>query len=156
MGDQFRTLGIGGSGRMGAEGDQTVIPVTKNFVTTLRSLVEHLNRKGVLGLAIDSPRGPVYTTELMGRTVSLTAWAPKLIRNHAAASFWCLSTWRGDRIAVELERLPDPRENESDEDWSRRWFDAYIERLARVWSSDPANIAFKERSSVAGDAAPAA
>jgi predicted Zn-dependent protease len=135
-------------GRAGGDGaadsqDEKIIPITENMYRSIRSLVEHLESGGVLGTACDFPIGKAYTTNFLGLDVKLPAFVPKLVRHHAGASFSMQSLWHDDHVVVELEPLPTPVDGESDDAWTRRWFDAYLDHLERVFRGDPRNINLK-------------
>lgn len=136
----FVTVGFAGSERVVDDGRDRRITITSNRIATTRAVINSLNAGDLVAWSVDSPVGATVTIDLLGHPLRLVAVAPKLSRRYASASFWCQALWRGDRIVIELERLPDPVENESDADWTTRWYRAYLSCLERVVRGDPRNL----------------
>ena len=68
---------------------------------------------------------------------------PRLIWKLKTRSMWWHTLWKDDRIALELEMLPDPEDGEPLEPWCRRWIDAYLTHVARIMQSDPRNLTLR-------------
>ena len=120
---------------------KTYISVKPDPVATLRPLVEKLRSGGRIAIMGDSPLAwQSYAVAFLGRQVELPAIVPRLIQSCGAASFWCCPLWRDGRIALEFERLPDPMQGEPRDEWSQRWFAAYLDRLERVMRGRPENL----------------
>ncbi len=136
----FTTVGFAGTERVVERRRERRITITSNRVATARAVRNALIEGDVVAWTVDSPVGETVTFELLGRPMRFVAAPPKFIARYASASFWCQSLWRGDRIVFEIERLPDPVAGESDEDWTRRWYGAYLNRLEQVVRGDPRNL----------------
>lgn len=118
-----------------------LIPITSNSTHTARAIISEIRNGVTVGLAADNPLTRFYISfEFLGRHIEVPAYVPKIIRMRDAASFWCFPRWQNGRIVVELDRLPDPLEEESHVDWCGRWFRAYLARLERAMRSRPENL----------------
>jgi tetratricopeptide (TPR) repeat protein len=136
----FTSVGFAGTERVVEHRRERRITITANRVATARAVRNALIAGDVIAWTMDSPVGETVTFELLGRPMRFVAAPPKFIARYASASFWCQTLWRGDRIVIEIERLPDYVAGESDEDWTRRWYGAYLNRLERVVRGDPRNL----------------
>ncbi len=137
----FRTLGAAGREQIDWLDAPTLIPVTHNPFASVREAVSLLRSGSMIGILEDSPWGQeAFAVEHLGRSIALSSFAPKLARRHGAASFWCAPLWKGERIIIELERLPDPAAEEPEQAWFQRWCVAYLARLERLMRGDPRNI----------------
>ena len=145
FGPPFRVLGGAGGGQLDPRAEPIVIPTQKNPIATTREVVSELSRGSIVGVVNDflvadqnSKRSVVVS--FLGRRIVLSTFAPRLIRRSAVPSFWCVPLWRDGRIVIELERLPDPIENEPEDIWISRWNDAFLANLERVMRGHPANL----------------
>ena len=136
-------VGFAGHERALEDEQGQVITVTANRLATTRAIIDQLSAGHSIGWTLDSPIGAGASFDFMGRSVQLIAIAPRLARRHASASFWCQPLWRGDRIVVEIERLPDPVDGEPEADWTARWYGAYLRRLEAVVRGDPRNLVLR-------------
>jgi hypothetical protein len=118
-----------------------LIPVTASPTQTARAVAAEIKKGVTIGLAADDPLVRFYASfEFLGRHIEVPASVPKLIRRHNGASFWYFAMWRNGKVAVELERLPDPREDESHVEWCGRWFRAYLAKLEQAMRGHPENL----------------
>jgi tetratricopeptide (TPR) repeat protein len=136
----FTSVGFAGTERVVERQRERRITITANRVATARGVRNALIAGDVIAWTVDSPVGETVTFDLLGRPMRFVAAPPKFVARYASASFWCQSLWRGDRIVFEIERLPDHVAGESDDDWTRRWYGAYLNRLERVVRGDPRNL----------------
>jgi tetratricopeptide (TPR) repeat protein len=136
----FTSVGFAGTERVIERRQERRITITTNRVATARSVRKALIAGDVIAWTVDSPVGETVTFAFMGQPVRFVAATPKFVARYASASFWCQTLWRGDRIVFELERLPDPVAGECEDDWTRRWYGAYLNRLEQVVRGDPRNL----------------
>ncbi len=139
LGIPFKVMGTADASSADEESD-IVIPLRENMNSTVRDIVEHLEGGGAIGVACDDAIGQTIEMPFLGQQVRLPQFIPKLVRRHAAASFWWQPLWRSEKIIVELEPLPQPSDSESDDAWAERWYEAYLARLAQVYRGDPRNV----------------
>lgn len=135
----FRTMGAAGLDQL--QGGRTVIPLRDSRAATARELIGEV-RKGVLiGMLADraSP-GDRIEADFLGRRVELSSLPARLALRYGCPSWWCQPLWRGERIVIELERLPDPEPQEAEADWIGRWSQAFLARLEPVMRGDPRNL----------------
>jgi autotransporter strand-loop-strand O-heptosyltransferase len=118
-----------------------LIPSVSNYFATARALVNEVRRGTVIGLMADEPsaRG-TFSVAFLGRQIHLPAIVPRLIEAYDLPSFWCCPLWRGERVTLELERLPDPCASEPRTAWSQRWFGAYLDKVERAMRGCPENL----------------
>ena len=134
----FRTIGSPDRGR---PDDETLIPVSPNYISALRALISQIKTEAAIGMMGNSPntRDPL-AMDFLGRRIQLPLLVPKLIQRYGLPSFWCCPLWRNKRIMIELERLPDPTQDEPRHLWSQRWFAAYLKKLEAVMRGRPENL----------------
>jgi lauroyl/myristoyl acyltransferase len=136
----FTSIGFAGSERAHEVERERRIILTTNRFANARALVDRLKAGDAIAWSVDSPVGETVTLEFLGRPLKVLAAAPRYAARYAGSSFWCQSLWRGDRIVIDIERLPDPAAGESDDDWTRRWYSAYLAKLEGVIRGDPRNL----------------
>lgn len=136
----FRAMGaIGLDQLQGAP--PTVIALKDNATATVRELLGEMRKGVLLGMLADSAApGDRVVTDFLGRRVELSSLPARLAQRYGCPSWWCQPLWRGDRIVIELERLPDPDPEEPEADWVQRWCRAYLGRLEPVMRGDPRNL----------------
>jgi lauroyl/myristoyl acyltransferase len=133
----FRPFGATGFGR--AYG--TALMAVPSSIATIRTLVNQIKSGITIGLMADTPMGrDRLAVEFLGRTVELPLLIPKLIQHYGTASFWCCPLWRGKRIVIELDHLPEPAAGEPSGAWCERWFAAYLAKLEAVMRGRPENL----------------
>jgi hypothetical protein len=112
-----------------------------NNPAAIRRLIAEIERGTLIGFAADSPDyGGDFHTEFLGRPIVLSTFVPRIIYKHRTASLWWQALWKGERIAIELERLPDPAKGEKIDAWCRRWCLAYLAKVERVMRGAPENL----------------
>jgi len=112
--------------------------------SSLRKLMAEIAKGTLIGFAAESPdTHHSIALDFLGRRISLSTMVPRLIWKLKTRSMWWHTLWKGDRIALELEMLPDPEDGEALEPWCRRWIDAYLARVARIMQSDPRNLTLR-------------
>lgn len=135
----FRILGGNRVDRLSGERG-TLMPVTTSSSAS-RELIRELRRAAVLAVAADSPIGKDrLEMDFLGRTVAIKSLPARLAQRHDCDTWWYQPLWRGDRIVIELERLPDPEPDEPEQQWAERWARAYLKRVKRVMRGDPRNF----------------
>jgi lauroyl/myristoyl acyltransferase len=120
--------------------DNNRIVVTDNVRASTRNILQPLRNGTVIAWTVDSMVGDTYSVDFLGRELRLNAMAPRIAQRHASASFWCYPHWRGERVAFEIERLPEPRDGEDVDSWAARWYAPYLDKLEQVVRGDPRNI----------------
>jgi hypothetical protein len=136
----FRTLGGAGLRQLNGPGS-TLISVGDSRKAATRELIGELRRGVLLGVLPDTPmRDDRVEVDFLGRRIALSSLPARLASRYRCPTWWCAPLWRGERIVVELERLPDPDPGEPEADWVRRWAGAYLKRLERVMRGDPRNL----------------
>ncbi len=136
----FTSVGFAGSERAAYRECERRMTITANATAAARAVVNGLKGGDAVAWSVDSPVGNTVTFEFLGRPLRWVAAAPKIAARYASASFWCQALWRGERIVFEIERLPDTVADESEADWTRRWYSAYLSRLEQVIRGDPRNL----------------
>ncbi len=112
--------------------------------SSLRKLMAEIAKGTLIGFAAESPdTHQAIALDFLGRRISLSTMVPRLIWKLKTRSMWWHTLWRGGRIALEMEMLPDPQDGEALEPWCRRWIDAYLARVARIMQSDPRNLTLR-------------
>lgn len=141
-GRPFRGFGFGGPDPVTGDGPPMRIAANSaNPGAALRALVEEIQKGTAIGFAQDSPDLDAnLRLDFLGRSITMSTLVPRLIAKHETASVWCQAKWRGKRIAVETERLPDPKPGEAVDDWCRRWCEAYLAKIAAVMRGAPENL----------------
>lgn len=141
-GRAFRGFGFGGPDPVTGDGPPMRIAANSaNPGAALRALVEEIQKGTAIGFAQDSPDLEAnLRLDFLGRSITLSTLVPRLIAKHETASVWCQASWRGKRIAIETERLPDPKPGEPIDDWCRRWCEAYLAKIAAVMRGAPENL----------------
>jgi hypothetical protein len=137
-GMNFRTVG----GATIDQGERTVlIPAVKNRAATSRALIGEVRRGALIGFMADttSPADRLIV-DFLGREVAVSTLAPRMALKYGCPTYWCAPLWRGERITVELGRLPDPDAGEGTDAWLERWSRAYLGRLEQVMRGDPRNL----------------
>ena len=118
-----------------------LIPVLASSFATTWALAREVKRGGAIALMADAPLArSTLSVEFLGRRAHLPAIVPRLIQTYNLPSFWCCPLWRNGRVALELERLPDPEPGEARKAWTRRWFRAYLARLEGAMRGRPENL----------------
>jgi lauroyl/myristoyl acyltransferase len=107
----------------------------------IRKLIEEINNGTLVGFAAEIPDAKEgLAIDFLGRRITLSTLVPRLMWKQGTPCFWWQALWRGGRIAVEVERLPEPQPEEAMDHWCRRWAHAYLERVARVMRDRPENL----------------
>jgi len=134
----YRVFGTADRGQLDSK---LLIPSVSNYIATTRALVNEVRRGTVIGLMADEPLArETFSVAFLGRQIHLPAIVPRLIQAYDLPSFWCCPLWRGERVILELERLPDPSAAEPRTAWSQRWYGAYLDKLERVMRGRPENL----------------
>ncbi|MBV8978088.1 MAG: tetratricopeptide repeat protein [Alphaproteobacteria bacterium] len=141
-GRPFRGFGFSGPDPVvGEAAPMRIASNTADRAGALRELVDEIRKGTLVGFAPDSPTGKdVLTFDFLGRPVELSPLVPRLAQRHRAATVYCQPLWRGQRIVLEMRRLPDPKDAESPDDFSRRWCLAYLAGLEATMRGDPRNL----------------
>lgn len=141
-GRPFRGFGFSGPDPVSGEAPPMRIAANRsNPAASLRTLVDEIHKGTAIGFAQDSPdHDASLSLDFLGRTITMSTLVPRLIAKHDTASVWCQALWRGGRIVVETERLPDPQKGEAGDAWCRRWCEAYLARIAPVMRGAPENL----------------
>jgi lauroyl/myristoyl acyltransferase len=108
--------------------------VAKSFMQSLRqgySVVIAVD--GAINLG--APRIPFE-----GQEITYSSFAARTAHRLGVPSVFVAPYWVGDRIGFIFDRLPDPAEDESDEDYAERWRVAYLESLRAFLGGDPRNL----------------
>jgi tetratricopeptide (TPR) repeat protein len=138
-GRAFRGFGFAGPDPV-VEGEAPM-RISARGNTSFRELFKQIERGTLVGFAAESPEsGHSLAFDFLGRPITLATFVPRIIHKLGTRSLWWHATWRGGRVAVELEHLPDPEEGENVEDWCRRWALAYLARIERVMRGAPENL----------------
>jgi predicted Zn-dependent protease len=114
--------------------DQDDMDVAKSFMQSLRqgySVVIAVD--GAINLG--APRIPFE-----GQEITYSSFAARTAHRLGVPSVFVAPYWVGDRIGFIFDRLPDPAEDESDEDYAERWRVAYLESLRAFLGGDPRNL----------------
>ena len=140
-GRPFRGFGFAGPDPVRGDRPPMRIASNGNSAAALRSLIDEIQKGTLIGFAADSPAAEDgLPFEFLGREITLSTFVPRLMHKQRAAGLWWQALWQGDRIRIELERLPDPDEDEPMEEWCRRWCAAYLSKIERVMRGDPRNL----------------
>lgn len=135
----FRTLG--GTALVELSGEQGVHIGMANRTSVSRELVQSIRRSDVLSITADTPTDrDRIEMDFLGRKVAIKSLPATLAQRYGCDTWWCQSLWRGDRIVVELQRLPAPQPDEPPADWAQRWGRAYLKRLKPTMRGDPRNL----------------
>lgn len=135
----FRTLG--GVWLDQISGGQGTLIAAHSPAAASRELIREIRRAAVLAVTADAPTAADrLEVDFLGRRAAIKSLPARLAQRHDCDTWWCQPLWRGDRVIIELERLPDPEPDEPAQDWAERWARAYLKRLKRVMRGDPRNL----------------
>jgi tetratricopeptide (TPR) repeat protein len=141
-GRPFRGFGFAGPDQV--VGDAPPMRIASNAVNrgaALRELVGAIHDGTVIGFAQDTPDAAEgMRFEFLGRSILISTLVPRLAAKHRTTSVWCQPLWRGGRIVLEIDRLPDPEDGEPSEQWCRRWCEAYLAKLEPIMRGAPQNL----------------
>lgn len=136
----FRAMGAAGLQQLNTA-QRTSITLREQRSATARELVGEVRRGVLLGMQADgADRDDRVSVDFLDRRVELSSLPARLAQRYGCPSWWCAPLWRGERIVIELERLPDPEPDEPEADWVQRWACAYLARLEPVMRGDPRNL----------------
>jgi tetratricopeptide (TPR) repeat protein len=139
----FRAMGATGLAQLNSD-DRTTITMREQRSATARELALEMKRGVLLGMLADQPErldgGDRVTVDFLGHRAALSSLPARLAQRYGCPTWWCLPLWKGERIVIELERLPDPERDEPEADWIQRWLRAYLAKLEPVMRGDPRNL----------------
>ena len=78
--------------------------------------------------------------ELFGIKISIPDTLPRLAMEFSIPSFWIYSNWQNGQLRYDIQRLPDPAEGETKQDWHNRWAAAYLHYLEEAMRATPENL----------------
>lgn len=114
--------------------DQTEAQVVRQAIRAMES-------GKVVGLAVDGAMNMAAPRILFeGQEVTYSSFAARLAHRRRASSVFIAPQWRDGRLVFHVARLPLPRPDESIEDFSDRWQDAYLLELRQLLAGDPENL----------------
>lgn len=140
-GRPFRGFGVAGPDPAIGDAPPMRIAARGGDAGALRQLIHEIERGTLMGFAPDVPtRNADTRLELLGRTIAMSSFVPRIIYKYRPACVMVQALWRNGRIALEVERLPEPEDGETIEAWCTRWCEAYLARVARVMTGAPENL----------------
>jgi tetratricopeptide (TPR) repeat protein len=140
-GRRFRVFGRGGPEAIVGEGPLLRIPSNSNVAQSLREILREFDSGGMVGFAAELPKQDTgRPISFLGHEISFALLAPRLIWKCRVPSLWWQPLWKNGRIVMEIERLPDPGNDDTFDTWFERWSAAYLARLENVMRGDPENL----------------
>jgi len=103
-----------------------------------RRILRALRQNATVAIAID---GAGITSEetrpLFDKTIQLSDFTPRLAWRTGTPSYFPRITMESNRAQFQLNPLPMPAPDESEDSYAARWLDTYAEELARFLSEHP-------------------
>jgi hypothetical protein len=114
--------------------DQTETQVAKTCMRALGSGY-------VLCVAIDGAANPAAPrTTFEGQEVTYSSFASRMAHRLRVPSVFYAPRWENGRVTYTLEMLPEVASGEDADAYSRRWQQAYFERLREHLAGPPENL----------------
>lgn len=122
------------AGSLISTSDQDDMQVARSFMQSLKQgYAVVLAVDGAINLA--APR-----ISFEGQEMTYSSFAARTAHRMDVPSFFCAPKWEGDRIGFVLERLPDPRPDETADSYADRWKEAYLAALREYLGGSPENL----------------
>ncbi|MBN1008012.1 tetratricopeptide repeat protein [Amphritea pacifica] len=120
--------------------------LTANPTSELRQLSKRLNHNEILVTAPDMSRGKEgISFNFLRGTLTLSTLLPRLAYRRGTPLVWMQARWtQNNRIHIDLQELPSPKQNQSEDDFIQCWATAYLSLLEEHLCGDPANLSFMD------------
>tara|TARA_R110000824_G_scaffold4308_1_gene20659 strand:+ start:5917 stop:8112 length:2196 start_codon:yes stop_codon:yes gene_type:complete len=94
-----------------------------------------------IGIAVDgAPTMAAARIEFEGQEITYSSFSARMVYKHKLASCYAAPRWEGEKLRIELIRLPDPATGESAAEFAEKWREAYLDALRGELSGAPENL----------------
>lgn len=117
----------------------------RRSLATLREIDKAVGDGRVLCMAVDVDEGlgsgdKGYAFEIFGHKVRVFSMVTRIIHRYKLPSFVTPMLFKDDGIDATAITLPEPREDEDQDAFAARWWQAYMDHYLKILEGDPRNL----------------
>jgi hypothetical protein len=128
--------------RLGAHNRGGITNVRIDPTRALMEMVRHLRTPGAVATirADGNFKGNAHPVEVMGKTLYLGHGAPHAAHFARADTAFYLTSWRNDRIFLDVQPGPSLEKGERIDAWTERWLQAFAIHIESIIVGNPRNV----------------